>query len=271
MQKIKKLPTLPVVAQEILSLVNDDSVSVSKIENVVMNDPAIAAKILSVANSVFFGFTVRTKTLNNAIVRIGFNNVKNIALGISLMTVMQDGKNVKALDYKRLFNHSITVGFVAGVISRSLKLDFAGEIMINGMLHDLGYLVLNKYFPEIYLNVLNTFDEQTPLIEAENKVLGFTHADIGKWLAEQWKLPNTVVDTTFFHHTPSLAKRNLKRVAIIHLADYVVTGRLISPTQKDPNYPLDETSFEMLNISVNDFDEIVAEISGDEYSENVFQ
>lgn len=269
-QKIKKLPTLPVTAQEILNLVSNDLTSVARIEKVVENDPAISAKILSVANSVFFGTKAQTKTLDNAIMRIGFDNLKSIALGISVMTVLQDGESGKGFDYKRVYNHSVTVGFVATLISRKLKQDFSDEIMINGMLHDLGYLVMNKFFPEMYGEVLALFEKEGSLIEAEKKVLEFTHADIGHWLAEKWNLPTTVLDTTLYHHTPSLAKRNSKRAAVIHLADYITTKKMLSPVEKDPNYPFDSSSLEILHITEEDVSNFEAQISGEEYAGGIF-
>ncbi len=269
-QKIDKLPTLPVIAQEILSLVNNDSSSVSRIESVVENDPAISAKILSVANSVLFGVKVQTKTLDSAIMRIGFDNVKSIALGISLMTVLQDRESGNVFDYKRIYNHSVTAGFLARLLAKKLKLDFSDEIMMNGMLHDIGYLVLNKYFPEIYMEVLASFDKGLSLLDAEKNILGFTHADIGKWLAEKWNLPNAILDTTLYHHTPSLARRNLKRVAVIHLADYITTHNLLTPTDKDPHYPFDPASLDILGISEEHLKKFEAELGSEEYSSEIF-
>jgi putative nucleotidyltransferase with HDIG domain len=192
-QRIKNLPTIPMIAQEILGVVNKDMTSVDKLEKIVENDPAISAKILSVANSAFFGVTTPAKTLNRAIMRVGFDNVKNIAIGISLMTVLGNGKQGKSADYQRIFNHSITVGFVARVIAKKIKMSTSDEILINGLLHDIGFLVLNRFFPDNYLKVLNLFEQGTPLLDAEKEILDFTHADIGAWLAEQWKLPASVV------------------------------------------------------------------------------
>lgn len=269
-QKIDKLPTLPVIAQEILSLVNNDSSSVGRIESVVENDPAISAKILSVANSVLFGVKVQTKTLDSAIMRIGFDNVKSIALGISLMTVLQDRESGNVFDYKRIYNHSVTAGFLARLLAKKLKLDFSDEIMMNGMLHDIGYLVLNKYFPEIYMEVLASFDKGLSLLDAEKNILGFTHADIGKWLAEKWNLPNAILDTTLYHHTPSLARRNLKRVAVIHLADYITTQNLLTPTDKDPHYPRDPAALDILGISEEHLKKFEAELGSEEYSSEIF-
>ncbi|RJR21703.1 MAG: HDOD domain-containing protein [Nitrospiraceae bacterium] len=269
-QKIKKLPTLPVIAQEVLKLVNSGATSVGRIEQVVENDPAISAKILSVANSVFFGVKTQTKTLDNAIMRIGFDNLKSIALGISLMTVLQEGKSGKVVDYNRIYNHSVSVGFVARLISRKLKQDFSEEIMISGMLHDLGYLIMNRFFPDMYMDVLSVFEKEGALLEAEQKVLEFTHADIGHWLSEKWNLPKTVQDTTLYHHTPSLAKRNSKRAAVVHIADYITTKRMLSPTEKDPDYPFDYSCLDILNITEADINAFEAEISGEDYTEAIF-
>ena len=156
---IKNLPTIPVIAEEILSLFNNDMLSLEKLETIVVRDPAISAKVLSLANSAFFGFQVTSDALGSAMMRIGFNNVKNIALAISLMTILDDGKRGKAFDYKKIFNHSVSVGFTASLLSKNLKLKISDEPLMIGMLHDLGYLVLNRYFPEKYEEVLIAFEK----------------------------------------------------------------------------------------------------------------
>jgi putative nucleotidyltransferase with HDIG domain len=269
-QRIKNLPTIPMIAQEILGVVNKDLTSVNKLETIVENDPAISAKILSVANSAFFGVSTPARTLNNAILRIGFDNVKNIALGISLMTVLGNGRQGKSIDYQRIFNHSITVGFVARLIVKKLKMSAPEEIFMNGLLHDIGFLVLNRYFPDNYLKVLTLFEEGKSLLDAEKEVLDFTHADMGAWLAEQWTLPGNVIDSTRYHHTPALANKNVKQIAIIHLADYVSSCNVLPATSKNPEYPLDESVFEILDISEDGLRTIEVEVSGMSFSGEIF-
>lgn len=269
-QRIKNLPTIPMIAQEILGVVTKDMTSVSKLEKIVENDPAISAKILGLANSAFFGVSTPARTLNSAIMRVGFDNVKNIALGISLMTVLGNGRQGTSIDYKRIFNHSITVGFVARIIAKKLKMSTSEEILMNGLLHDIGFLVLNRFFPDNYLKVLNIFEKGTPLLDAEKEVLDFTHADIGSWLAEQWKLPGNVIDSTLYHHSPSLAKKNVKQIAIIHLADFMASSNILSATEKNPDYPLDESAFEILGISEDSLRKIEAEVSGLSFSVESF-
>jgi len=269
-QRIKNLPTIPMIAQEILDVVSKDMTSVDKLEKIIENDPAISAKILSVANSAFFGVSTPARTLNSAIMRVGFDNVKNIALGISLMTVLGNGRQGKSIDYQRIFNHSITVGFIARVIAKQLKMSASEEMLINGLLHDIGFLVLNRFFPDNYLKVLNAFEQGKPLLDAEKDVLDFTHADIGGWLAEQWKLPVNIIHSTRYHHTPALAKKNVKQTAVIHLADYMASNNILSATEIKPNYPIDESAFEILGISEDSFGRIEAEVSGLSFSGETF-
>jgi len=252
--KIEKLPTLPIIAQEILSLNNDPLLSIDKLTNIVEKDPAISAKIISAANSPFFASLNQPTNLNDAIMRIGFNNVKSIAIGISILSFMDDSK--KITDYTRIFNHSVTVGLAARFIAKTLNMRDEEDILIEGLLHDLGYLVLNKYFPDMYKQILKNLENEKSILDAERDIIHHTHADIGFWLADKWSLPDTILDTTLYHHTPSLAKRNEKHVGIVHISDYITAKNNYSPIDRDPGYTLDQSSLDILSISDNDLKDI---------------
>lgn len=259
-EQITKLPTLPVIAREILGLIDDNLVAVNKLVKIIESDPPISARILSVANSAFYGFREPTGTLNNAIFRIGFDGVKNIAIGIAVMTVLDGGKHHKAIDYQRVYNHSVSVGFIAKLLSRHFKLNISDEIMVCGLLHDIGLLILGRYFPDKYLNVLNAFEKEKSLPDIEKECFDFTHAEIGRWLAEKWSLPDTVLDTVLYHHTPSLARNNLKHVAVVHIADYIVTQYILSVTSINPNYSFDPSCLDLLSIPEAELINVVNEV-----------
>lgn len=256
-QKITKLPTLPVIAQEILSLEHDDLITVDKLEKIIENDPAITAKVLSVSNSAYFNMKSASRGLDNAIMRIGFNNVKNIAIGVSLMTVMADEGNGGVLDYQKIFNHSVTVAFIAKMLTREIKSDVSEDILMDGILHDIGFLILSNYFSSEYKQVMQEYQTGKSILEAEESVFGFTHAEIGSWLAEQWKLPPHIQDVVFYHHNPSQAT-NRTRVAVVHIADYIASETAMAPTKENPRYTLDPSSLEVLSISEADF-KVIAE------------
>jgi len=261
-QKITKLPTIPVIAQAILKIVSNDLASADELEEVIRKDPPISAKILSVANSAFFGSKTPVTDIKNAVVRIGFDNVKNIALGISLMTVLDDVKGNGTFGYARIFEHSTVVGATAKILSGKLNLAVE-DVFINGMLHDIGFLIMIKYFSDSYLRVLNTLEEKKSLLAAEESVFGFTHADMGTWLVDKWNLPQSILDTTLYHHAPSGAKKHLRSVALTHVADYIVSRSSYSATKNDPNYPLDPSSLDILGISEKELWNMASEIKNE--------
>lgn len=258
-EKITKIPTLPVIAQEVLALIDDDLVSINKLKKIVENDPAISSRLLSIANSAYYGFSAPVLTLDNAIFKVGFDVVKNVTIGIAIMTVLEGDKHKTAIHYERIFNHSISVGFISKLISKRFKLPIADEALICGLLHDIGLLILSRYFPERYQEVLLAIDKDKALHETERDVFDFTHADIGFWLAEKWNLPDTVRESIQHHHTPSAAQENLKHVAVTHIADYITSQNIIKAIDRIYSLSIEHSSLEILGISEDDLTEVMTE------------
>jgi len=268
MRKVTKIPTLPVVAQEIVNLTSDDLISIEKLESIIENDPAISAKILSVSNSVYFGTEIPNTSINNAIVRIGFNNIKNIAIGIALFTLLIKRNNSGPLSNSRLFKHSVAVGIVSKMIAELLDFDSGNEIFLCGMLHDIGLLLLNSYMADTYYPVIKEFKDGIFLCDAEKKVLGYTHSDIGFWLAKQWRLPDNVKNSVYFHHSPDLTED--KSVSIVHIADYLSSINSYSAFERAVKHKLDDNALGLLKLSNNDIREIEKKIEKDMFSSRVF-
>jgi putative nucleotidyltransferase with HDIG domain len=262
LSKIEYLPTIPETAREVLKLTDNELAAVVTLGKIIDKDVSISAKILNVANSAYFGFGGIVKTVSEAILRIGFLNVKNIAFGLSLMSVFSDQKGKKVMDYERVFEHSASVGVVAKMLSRKIRAKVNVDIFVNGLLHDIGYLALCHYFIDQYDSVMYDFhrNDERSLIEAEQGILNFTHAEMGSWLIEKWKLDKTVVDTIRHHHFPSRATSSLDYVAIVHVADFLTSENILSVTKKDPRYLLDRAAFEILKLSEKDFHDLKTEI-----------
>ncbi len=270
-QKIPKLPTLPSIAQEVLTLTNDESTSIDELENTIQKDPSTSAKILGFSNSAFYGLSTPVSTIRDAVIRIGFNNVKNIALGISLMTILGNSKEAHAMDYQRIFRHSFAVGIISKLFSDELAKDISDKIFTGGLLHDIGFLVLNRFLSENYQKVIDEFESDAPLLEAEKKVLGFTHADIGTWLADKWSLPDTLTEIILYHHTPSLSKKHQKDVSLVHLADIVATRKSYGITMKEPLYPFDFSTLEMIGTTEAHLMDMESKISDNLFPDRIFE
>jgi HD-like signal output (HDOD) protein len=258
------LPTIPTVAQDVLMLTENDTTSLSSLVSVVEKDPAISLRIISVANSAFFGFGLPAQSLMEAIARIGFDHVRYLALGVSLMTLFNDGKNNDALSYEIVFSHSIAVGLTAKLLLKRLNTKHDDDnkiepdvLLMNGILHDIGYLVLNRFFPDEFNQVITHAHEGTPVLAAEEMVFDFTHCDIGSWLAEEWKLPESIALTTMHHHAPSLFQNSASYAAIVHLADYLVDSCGKEVIKSETGYMFDPACYDIFNLKEDDMSELI--------------
>ncbi|MFO0752555.1 MAG: HDOD domain-containing protein [Thermodesulfovibrionales bacterium] len=269
-QKTTKLPTIPVIAHQILTLAEDEKATLGKLESIIQQDPAIAARIVSFSNSALFGRTSSCPTIACAIQRIGVNNVRNIALGISLTTLFDSGSQELAYGYRKLYHHSLAVGILAKHIAERAGLKKTEEYFLSGMLHDLGFLLLNRFSPDIYRKTFDERGEGEWPMEAEKKALGSTHAEVGAWLADHWRLPLSIWEAILHHHTPSLAKEHVAMSAVVHLADYLAIRKFHAPNEKSRGYPLDLSALEALALSRARVEEIAEGIDASIFSGGVF-
>ena len=129
----------------------------------------------------------------------------------------------------------------------------------------MGLLVLCRYFPDHCLRVLEQVENQGSFLAAEQEVLKYGHVDMGRWLAEQWTLPEVVIDTVYYHHNPSAAEKNKQHVAVTHLADYIATQHAKGFTEQDPSCALDPSTLDILGITENDMQNLEGSI-GEEIS-----
>ncbi len=270
-QKITKLPTIPVVAHEILNVTRNNLISVDTLEKIVCKDPAISAKIVGLSNAAFFGYQMPHATVAGAIQKIGFTNVKNIALGISLMTIFDDKHLKLAYDYSRIYKHSIATGLVALRLAGNLGIKPRDDLFLCGMLHDIGLLLLNSYFPELYSKAAEAARERKNLLEAETLVMGFTHADIGAWIADTWNLSDTLQEVIMHHHGPSLAKKYKGTVALVHLADYITCKRFFCMTEQNVYCPLDPLALFLLDMPEKNFDDIASGVPDKMFEDGIFE
>lgn len=217
-QLIKNLPTLPGMIDQISKAVESKRFSVADVGKLISRDQVLSAKVLKLANSAFFGFSRKVGSLTQALVLLGFGVVKGLILTSSVFDLMK----AKA---EGLWMHSMGVATVSSIIAATLEMKDAEEVSLAGLLHDLGKVVLRAHMAED-MEAIGRLVEQEGMNtrEAEFEVLGFTHAEVGLWLAESWKLPEDLAEPIQFHHEPGRAKDAPLVTSIVHLADILVRG-----------------------------------------------
>ena len=220
-QRIVDLPTLPIIIPRILRLVEDQRSSAADLAKVIGSDPALASRILRLANSAFYGFRREIVSINHAVVLLGFDTVKSIVLAATVLATLGDGEGVSSFDREQFWLHVVTTAAAARILGRKLRVVDAETAFVAGLLHDLGKVVLDRYFYRHYAEAARRAVESPCLIrEAEMALFSVDHAQVGRWLAERWRLPPAIIEPVTFHHQPAKASADHWMLsAVVHLAD----------------------------------------------------
>ncbi|MDZ4829972.1 MAG: HDOD domain-containing protein [Phycisphaerae bacterium] len=223
---VAHIATLPDITISIIEIVENPSSSAQDLNKVIANDPALSARILKVVNSAFYGLPRQIGSINRAISLLGLNAVKNLAIAASLAKLFKGGSLGSRFDAKDLWTHSVAVAAVSKVIATNLKLSFADEALLAGLLHDIGLMVELQSEREKFGTIVQKMDldkEGKPLcdfLEVERSVLGCDHGIYGAALCEAWKFPKSFTNVCGHHHDPLKLPADLRTLTwIVHVAD----------------------------------------------------
>ncbi len=221
-QNILQLVPFPAVAIEVVRLVDNPKTSAAKLGEVISQDQALAAKVLKVANSPFYGFPKQISTINFAIVVLGFETLKEIVLSVSLASSLAN-KLDKGFELERFWRHSLLVGITTKHLAKDLGYRVSGEAFTAGLLHDIGILVIAQYFKKEFQEIVQIGRRREfPFEQIEQRFLdNSTHYEIGSWLAEKWNFPDQLVEAISFHHQPHLAPKSSILPSLVYLAEYI--------------------------------------------------
>lgn len=221
---ISSLPTLPTVIERITCLLQNPKTSAEEIGRAITTDQSLASKVLKLVNSAFYGFPGRISTITHAIVILGFSTVKNIVLTASIFDAFKDKSiSVADFDLEQFWIHSIACGAASHAIAKTMGNKDKEECFIGGLIHDIGKLILCRYFPEEFLSVLTySYNNDTLFYEGEKRFLDISHEEIGSYVARQWNLPLKLQNSVKYHHNPLPVYDNYINTAIVHCGDVFV-------------------------------------------------
>lgn len=218
--RIKDMPTLPVIATRILEATGDPESSVRDLQEIIKMDQVVASRIMKAVNSAFFGFPRRIDTLSQAIVILGFNNVRSLALSVSIIGALAKEQSDTGFPHAGLWQHAVGVAFISQALARSLGWRKTEHFFMAGLLHDIGFIPMDQALPgDLQAAFALSRNEEMPLYLAEKEKLGFTHADVGHYIAEAWLLPPTIAEPIALHHAPPERLDNPEVTYAVHAAD----------------------------------------------------
>jgi len=219
LDRVEDLPTLPTIYAQVSQIMEDPKTSVADVARVIEKDQAITTKILRVVNSSFFGFSRQISTIRQAVVLLGYNTIRNTVLSVS---VFQSFVTVPGgeFDMRQFWKHAIATGVLATYLDKTLNTGFQEETFVAGLLHDIGKIILNRYFQDKFEEALQyAKSNQETFYDSERAVIGFSHDEVGEYLADRWQLPYSLVEAVALHHQPGNIRSNPKLVALTHLAN----------------------------------------------------
>ena len=222
--EISHIATLPEVTLKIIKLVEDPDSTAQDLNTIISNDPALGARILKVVNSAFYGLPGQIASINRAIVLLGLNAVKNIAIAASLAKLFRGGQICPGFNAKDLWGHSIATASATKQLSQKVKLGLPDEAFLAGLIHDLGIMVEVQARRAKFVEAVTALDEDPDLTlrESESRILGATHEEFGSALCKLWKFPSSLVYVTGFHHRPTdLAREHRMLPSLVHVADII--------------------------------------------------
>jgi putative nucleotidyltransferase with HDIG domain len=241
---IDRMPSLSTTALKVMETCNDPRASANDLQRIISLDPVLTARVLKLINSAYYSLGVPITSLARAIVMLGVNTVKNLALSFAILENLKSNGSFSVFSSEEFWTHSLCVGAIAkslaavnGNTSQGLEAFF-----VAGLLHDLGKIPLNRQLPEEYHRAWETArDNQDTLHHSEFKLLGMDHCTVGCLIAKKWRLGTTLVETLSHHHNPddssevdrdfvfivSLANQFANHLSIGSAGDCVIDNQLM--------------------------------------------
>ncbi len=224
-QFLKKMPIIPDVAAKILSITEEKlDISFRDLENTIMLDAGLSAKILKVANSALYARQREVKNLQMAITLLGYKTIKSLVLLITASNMFSNAQD--APFYKFFWKHSVINAFLAKEMARKIGArNLADECFLAGLLHDIGQVALQAAHPDEYDKVLKSAaTTRRRISELEEEHLGANHRNVGADVLRNWSFPDVYVDSAAEHGSANITSTHKQTILIVSVADFVTSN-----------------------------------------------
>ena len=259
---LRDLPPAPPILVELGAILDSERTSARHVADILARDPALAARILRLANSAYFCLPQPVSDVRAACVVLGFDMIRNLAIGVTTLDALTRRVG-RVLEADSFWRHSFAVGIAARLVASRVGGPATGTAFCAGILHDIGKLVLATLVPDRYARVLEP-EGRTSLVEREIRELGASHATVGGWLGEVWRFPTDIREGIERHHD-SAGESPSSWGAVIHIADRLAgAGGYPSPPRPATDdeaivAPPDSAALGLLGAGPGLFDELLAD------------
>ncbi len=220
LSKIHSIQMMPASTIEVIQLLQDPDVSISKLSRTIEYDPGLTSNILRLANSSYFGFSRAINSIKEAIVRLGTKDIFRLVMTSAVAPITQSTVKGYDLPSGELWRHSAAVAIGSDQLAAALGIKPPDHTFTAALLHDIGKIVLGTFVEVDASPIMGlAFTDHVSFVEAEHKVLGIDHAEVGSVFLAEWGLPSELVEVVRWHHEPECLKGDLLAVDLVHVAD----------------------------------------------------
>ncbi|MCP4672428.1 MAG: HDOD domain-containing protein [Desulfobacula sp.] len=221
-----KLPSFPQAAAKLLKASKDKTSSLTDLSKIVETDPGISVKVLEIVNSAMYGLGRKITALSEAVVFLGLDEIKKIAIGMTIFEKMFKSGNAKLFNRLHFWRHCISTAVLSMEIAREIKYSDPEEAYIAGLLHDIGKIFLDTQGKNNYGDFIQALSTCSDLIiEKERSIIGLGHDDVGAMFCSRWKLPEKLSLAVKYHHQPfehlDLTNEEMQLISIVSLSNFL--------------------------------------------------
>ncbi|MCK4966033.1 HDOD domain-containing protein, partial [bacterium] len=248
---------------QIISIINDPESGAKDLKNAIELDPPLSAKVLKLANSALYGYPKTICEIQEAIVCIGFEAVKELALSQKIGEIFAKEQIINGYSRISLWKHSVAIAVCSKLIYRREFREKGDNAYAAGLLHDIGITVIDQFLPSTFKKVIDECaDKKDNLYDTETSILGYNHADIGMAIAKDWQFPDELIVGLGYHHNPDEADDEFAKIAyIIAASDYICQSKNIGFVEDySQNKKLFRTCLDNLNMKEKALELIVEEV-----------
>ncbi len=260
--RVTEIGSLPEITTRILEVVENPRATARQVHDVVRADPALAAKILKIITSSFYGLPAQISNLERAIVMLGLAALKNLALATSLLKLIKTAELGPGFTTRDLWRHCVAVAVAGRQIALTGHAVQPDEAFVAGLMHDLGLIIEQQLFPQKLADVVaRCAAERQSFCACESAIIGADHSAIGVTLATKWKFPLTLRNVIGYHHEPmSLQPEHQKLATVVYVADTLACTAQYGLWLTAANQTPSEALVAMLNMPAEELERVRSEL-----------
>ncbi len=255
-QDVAKLVSLPDIYYRLESLIEQPDSSMADFAKLLSTEPDLCARLLSLANSAFYSFPASIETIDKAVQIIGIRQIRELVLATSVVKTFNQVP-LGMVDMKLFWEHSVSVGVLAKSIAQYCKLSQVERFYVGGLLHDIGRLVFYLKLPGVMHDLLIQREAREEILfELEKEALGYTHAEAGGRLLQNWRVPDSIYEPVLYHHHLDNTSDYLQVSAAVHIADAWVNNHHLGSSGERFELSINPVAIEALSLQLYELDEI---------------